>query len=384
METFGSLVRGHLPPAGEKVLVGPASPAPASEATRFPGYLATWVDSGTSALALGLLDIARRQRREGRNEVIIPAYCCPDLVAAIHYAGLFPVAVDLAVDDCGYDLGSLTRALSDATCAVIAVNFLGLSDDLGALRSLLSHFPEVALIEDNAQWFPDASDNSRLTGDYVVFSFGRGKPVSLLGGGVLLHRKPLEASTPAPRSLSAAQRLRLRLKYAVYNQLLEPFYYQALSRNPLIKLGETRYSPLRSIEGMDDRRYSLLDRNIAQHRGRSRGAEQAYDQALGNVNALTGLFSDRRRRLLRYPLLVPDAIAQQRIMATLKGYGVTTLYQRSIDHFVNSGYLRKEGLCPNATDFASRLLTLPVHSRVTARHQALIISAILSELDPTG
>jgi dTDP-4-amino-4,6-dideoxygalactose transaminase len=382
MEALGSLVRGHLPPAGEKVLVGPASSA--SEATQFPGYVATWVDSGTSALALGLLDIGLKQRQEGRNEVIIPAYCCPDLVAAIHYAGLFPVAVDLAADDCGYDLGSLISALSDTTCAVIAVNFLGLSDDLGALRSRLSHFPEVALIEDNAQWFPDTSDTSRLTGDYVVFSFGRGKPVSLLGGGVLLHRNPLEVSTPAPRSLSAAQRLTLRLKYAAYNQLLKPFCYQVLSRNPLIKLGETRYSPLGSIEGMDDLRYSLLDRNIVQHRARACAAEQAYDQALKGVNALTGLFSGRRRRLLRYPILVPDAVTQQRLMARLNGYGVTTLYQRTIDAFVNSVDLRKGGLCPNATDFASRLLTLPVHSQVTARHQALILSEILRELDRAG
>ena len=46
----------------------------------------------------------------------------------------------------------------------------------------------AVLIEDSAQAFPRDGGGDFWQGDLVVLSFGRGKPVSLLGGGAVLYR----------------------------------------------------------------------------------------------------------------------------------------------------------------------------------------------------
>src|SRR5690606_4927305 len=152
---------------GNRVILSGGDSAP----PEFPGYVAHWVQSGTAALALALLT-ARSRRPQLRNpSVILPAYGCPDLIAAAEYAGVTPVLVDIGIDDPGYDLDCLAAAIDADTIAVVAVNFLGLRERLGAIRELLRVHPDVLLIEDNAQWYPEPARMPALAGDLVCLSF---------------------------------------------------------------------------------------------------------------------------------------------------------------------------------------------------------------------
>lgn len=364
MEAFRKIVRGDLAPAGNRIsLVQLHKQSDIS----LPGFSATWIDSGTSALGLALCDIKKKYSHIESPKVIIPGYCCPDLVAAAVFAGVRPVAVDTQKDLPFYDLAQVEKIIDSNTVAIIGVNFLGYRESLEDLRVLADRY-SVSLIEDNAQWFPDGEYIS--ISDYVVFSFGRGKPVSLLGGGVLFHKEELVVLDIIDPIEKQESDVKLRLKYFAYNILLNPVCYGVLSRLPFIQLGKTQYDPLVQLSLMNQFQKDILCSNFELYKQRSRMPEGKYKRILAKINS-TVLESRSRSRMLRYPLLCESAELRQSMYSQLKsaGLGVSLLYNNSIDAI--------EGVKPLievpfplqcAASFARRLLTLPVHEFVGNEH----------------
>lgn len=371
METIRSLIRGDLPPAGNTIVTSVQSGE--IEELIFPTYNAYWVGSGTSALALALLAAKQKQTHIQNPEVIIPGYCCPDLVAAAKYAGVKPVIIDISVDDPSLDLVELEASISDQTIAVIAVAFLGIRENLDIIIKLLQHHPQTILIEDNAQWFPDPEDLTNLYGDAVIFSFGRGKPLSLLGGGLLLIKDGFDFINPI-LSHAKTSAPALKLKYLIYNLLLQPQLYQLLNRNPLIKLGETRYHALETIYHLDETRRTLFHPNLSKYWNQDRNAEKFFDDiflSANKLNNLKALFGSRRKRLLRYPLLLPNAKQRDELIACLNraGLGASTMYQKPLIEIEGINTLIKSNSAhTNSRAFAQRFITLPVHAKITQKH----------------
>lgn len=348
-----------LPPVGQR-LRWRRGPLP-----EWSEYRVEWLASGTAALARSLqMALAHSP---GRQDVILPAYGCPDLVAATLYAGGCPRLVDCAPGQPGFDLQTLREACGIKTAAVVAVSFLGIREPLADIAAIAAEAGAV-LIEDCAQWYPEQPPPVPLAAQ--VISFGRGKPVNLLGGGALLLPRrgplpdpPLPVSELAPLS---------RQKATLFNAVLWPPAYGLISRLPGLGVGETRYHPLRSIERMDPVRQSLAAANIKSYCERSDWRERELDELFGGLPAFIALplvLAKRRHRLLRYPVLCRDAGLRDRLLKALKPLGASAFY--------NSGLAAVEGVAellndppalPEAAAFAQRLLTLPLHDGVKPHH----------------
>ena len=307
----------------------------------------------------------------------MPAYGCPDIVAACIYAGCTAKLVDIRPQAWGYDLDQLRQALNGNTLAVVGVNFLGIREDWrGILNVLKSWDTPITTIEDNAQWFPNLSSAEKFYSDYLVFSFGKGKPVSLLGGGALFSRAPLN-STRLIRA-RAAKGFILKTQYALFNQLLKPSIYWFLNHNPIIKPGATAYTALEGIYCMDDWRLSLLPSNYAHYAHKADTVSAAIYAALcdlGRADNLYSQLSTLNRKMLRFPLLC-DTTEQRDILLnelSAHGLGATAMYQRALaDLNCPPPQIRAQQTQDNARNFAGRLLTLPCHSGVTTQHLAQI------------
>ena len=152
------------------------------------------LNSGTASLALSIL-IAKNLKKISNPEVIVPAYACPDLVAACAYAGVKCRLCDLAQNNTSYDINLLESLINENTIALAAINFLGIQERISEIFSIVQK-KDILLIEDNAQWFPELNNSDHLTGDFICLSFGRGKPVSLLGGGCLLVKETILQNDP--------------------------------------------------------------------------------------------------------------------------------------------------------------------------------------------
>jgi dTDP-4-amino-4,6-dideoxygalactose transaminase len=373
------IIHGDLPPAGNKISLRKYQENPVQDFFTMHSY---WVDSGTSALALALMDARAQFPDVQQPRAIIPGYCCPDLVAACVYAGIEPVAIDISVNDPTYDCEQLRAHLDDRVVAIIAVNFLGIAERLADLRQLIEGLGlRARLIEDNAQWFPAQKSEAIFESDYVVFSFGRGKPLSLLGGGLLLASTPLSSRVSKQIEPSHSVSALLPLKMRAYNWLLTPQLYLLLNRNPLLHLGRTVYIALEEILALDHFRASLLKENFHRYSERVTNIGEHYSSAaaVGGLQQMMPLESARARRLLRYPLLCASVARRDKLLVRLQreGLGATAMYQTAIDAISGvDGRVTVPAALDNACDFAQRFISLPTHDGVTEYHREKIVALL--------
>ena len=333
------------------------------------GYRVSHLSSGTAALALAMRMACKRSGVES-PEVVLPAYGCPDLVAAAVHAGARPVLADLRPDSPGYDPEAVAALLNPRTAAIVAVTFLGIRSDFGRLRTIIGD-RNVVLIEDSAQWFP-REPAQRFLGDYVVLSFGRGKPVNVLGGGALLVSGSME-SPPAPQSSAGGAALRDAAEVAIYNSLIHPRIYGIAERLPFLGIGLTRYHPLEEIAGMPPARRQRLPVNVGRYLARRLDVQDKWREVLARLDGrhitdlpLThGVPCDYA--LLRYPILMGSKALRDETYAQLRhaGLGASIMYARALPDIEGVGPLVtvQRGF-PCARDFADRLLTLPTHEDV--------------------
>ncbi|WP_101760236.1 DegT/DnrJ/EryC1/StrS family aminotransferase [Oceanicoccus sp. KOV_DT_Chl] len=361
MATLDPIIHGDLPPVGEAILI-PKLVEPAPE---FDGFNAHYVDSGTSALALALLAAKQLHPDVKHPEVIIPAYCCPDLVSAAVFAKIKPVVVDITPNQPTLCLSELKQNLSGNTIAVIAVNFLGIPERLKEIKNLLP--AHCHLIEDNAQSYTPLTRPTELQGDFIITSFGRGKPVSLLGGGLCLINSTFTNRLQLSPYIHASSDDRLlTLKIRAYNLLIHPKFYWLANRNPLLNIGQTIYKPLKQITAIDSVRKHWLQANIHCYLRRARTIEKNLDETLAMQCLIHPIAQQNRDPLLRYPVLCEQRQNKDQLYKILntKGLGASTMYGSSIDRIpgINS-LVTLTSDNRHAARFAEALLTLPCHSR---------------------
>ncbi|CBL44145.1 Glycosyl transferase, group 1 [gamma proteobacterium HdN1] len=376
--------------------------------------------SGTAALAAAVL-VAKSQLAANAPEVIVPAYACPDLISAVIYAQCKPVLVDIEIGLPYLQLDALQNALTANTAAIIAPWFLGIPERFDEIRACLAKANSKALlIEDSAQWFPEGDPSTDFCGDLVVLSFGKGKPVSLLGGGLLYdHRgdlrelffapnmhspstfstsepqpNPTENKTPTLPNDKSVPNDKIGknlsplavLRVLAYNLLIHRLFFWVLELIPALNMGKTIYKPLAGLQAFPAEGYAILQANINKYLKRPRRAENGLKQLINDLslsqNALcTQAPTYHQQRMLRFPVLVSPECNRDALLARLQqeGVGASPFYPaplNEIDQIPN--IVAAQGPFPNAKDFASRLITLPTHRGCNSD----ILLKIRTELSP--
>ena len=363
----------ELPPAGDPITLGDS--VGESTAELFEGYSLVAYGSGTSALAAALR-VAADVCGITRPEVVLPAYGCPNLVSAARYAGVQPVLVDLEAQRPWLDLSGVEQALNPRTVAVVAVDLFGIPERTEKLHQLARQAGAV-LIQDSAQACPETATRQGA-GDLVIVSFGKAKPVSLLGGGAVLTRRNDLASRLQVLSYRSGNWWRhvcYTVKASFYNGLaISPRFFGSLRRLPFLHIGETRYVPLSRIEPPDAVVFDHLARNIRSYRARSTNVAVNLSEMLTRLHSwslidLPGVCGvPAALRLWRYPVLVRNSYLRQSLRdALLKaGVGVSTMYPAPLARLPGLHDINPSNQYPNAEAFARQILTLPTHSGVTA------------------
>lgn len=365
----------RLPPAGERVRLAEGDADADFARTCFAPYAPRFFASGTAALAAAVTAaLARTGRRD--PEVLLPAYACPAVISAVQYAGAHPRLVDLMPDRPWMDTADLEQRIRPSTAGIIGVDLFGLQERYATLARITQR-SGLVLIQDGAQAFPRRHE--RLWhGDLVVVSFGRGKPVSLLGGGAVLHRDAKFATlVPDIRQRATAARagFGFRVQARLYNALRNPSLYWLPAALPMLHLGETRFVPLMRLDGCRPDRLRHLQANIEAYQCRDDRPQRAIARLVAAltpelvVDLPRACAGDAPPRLLRYPLLIKDPTLRDVVHRALHqaGLGASTLYNATLPNIRGLEGLADRSY-PRAEAFARQLLTLPVHSGVTSVH----------------
>jgi dTDP-4-amino-4,6-dideoxygalactose transaminase len=335
--------------------------------------------SGTAALAAALRWAA--QLRPGRTEVVLPAYGCPALVSAVLHNGLKPRLVDLAPGCAFPAVRELVRATTQNTIACVHVNFLGLPPPPG--------MDQVGLTAGALQIYDSCQGWSRQGcpswADVTVVSFGRGKPITIGGGGgIIPNERHRNTFPPAPPEV-AGSALRFQLRTALYRMAVRPRVFWWIDRVPGLEVGVTRFRPLLRIDGMEVHAARLLPASIDNYLG-SKGWTLASvrkffeAQRPRRFRLPENMGSDAEgARLLRLPVLAESRSARDRAVALLRraGFAGTPMYGTPLWSFAGLEFLQEfEHVCPNAISFADRLLTVPAHEGVDASALEAIFSTL--------
>jgi|TARA_B110000908_G_scaffold172548_1_gene240683 dTDP-4-amino-4,6-dideoxygalactose transaminase len=389
----------RIPPVGNPISWSHPAPPPVLVTSE---EQCLFFQSGTAALAQALV-IAKSAFKTDNPEVIVPGYACPDIISAAVYAGVTPVLVDLEADRPYMSLPEIENAITDNTVAIIAINFLGIPERISAIRKSLGD-SDIILIEDSAQWYPDTREEKTIpepciskyyNGDMVILSFGKGKPVSLMGGGAVLIKHPkmislAEQINTTEKTNSQEQNnrttitLKTQLLLIAYNTAISNYGYWLLELLPWIKLGETHYKPLDDIKLMDNNRLLLLSGNQQHYQQRPTTAQQTLKNMLANPALKLADLPEQcdtyqHQRLLRYPILLPSSNARNKALKALEhtGCGASPLYPSILPNIADvSGHIRTTSYLKNATNFASRLITLPTHRGVSKSTVSTIQEAL--------
>ncbi len=368
-----------LPPVGDRISLNQDDSQKCSIESLFEPYKIRLFHSGTAALAAAV-KIASARRNHAAPEILLPAYGCPDLISAVLYAGAKPVLVDLHPNTPWLDHEQLLQKITSRSIAIIGVNFLGVEERMELLREIANN-AEILLIEDSAQYLLNPVSDSPIRGDLIIQSFGRGKPVSLLGGGAILYRdKSFDAGLaqmmPAATS-NTTGRLSAQLKTRLYNILLSPHVYGLAARLPFLHIGTTRFKPLLNIAPVSFHVESHLARNIGLYRSTPHGVQEWIGAMLARIDATAVVDLTCLRRaaqhtpLLRYPLLITNRDLRERLYRRLResGLGVSKMYPYALPDIpgLDKMFKRRERY-PNAELFAREILTLPTHQGVTRCH----------------
>lgn len=337
----------------------------ASLGARFPGRRVSLHASGRDAMRVALAQLARQS---GRSEVAIPAYGCFSIPASVVAAGLRVRLVD--VDEQGrLAPAAFARLPLDRLAAIVVGNLFGLPESIEAIAEP-ARAAGVALVDDAAQALGARALDGAVGARGVVgiLSFGRGKPLSALGGGAALWSAALPDDAcgefDAP---GASRRLAAALRGLAYDVSRQPLVLGLLASIPALGIGKTVFDPAFEQGVMDGAALGLaaalapeLDRL---NEARRATALQLADR-IRQATAFTPLV-EAPGTLGVYPrlgLLAPSGARRDQALAGLVQFGATAMYPSPMDAIRALVPHRADHEdCPGAQAFCDRLLTLPTH-----------------------
>jgi dTDP-4-amino-4,6-dideoxygalactose transaminase len=361
--------------------------APSRAIARFEGELRRHfgvahvflVSSGTAALTLTLMAL---RSRSDRTEVVIPAYTCPSIPAAVLKAGLRPRLCDVDPATFDFDHAGFERALSTETLCAVAHDLFGIRSDIAWIRAVC-RARGIIVIEDAAQAMGTEYHGAKLgtAGDVGIFSLGRGKTITCGSGGIIVTNSDAIAASvaaeyrcvPLPTLLATVKAF---LELAVLTMFIRPRLYWIPATLPWLRLGETVFPRQISVARLSGMKAGLLRdwrRGIVEA-NRIRSDAAAYFSQRLHLTPPAG----PSHPYLRLPIRVATAQEKARIytQSQERGLGLSLAYPTPVNEIPElRGAFRGQHF-PSARRVADTLLTLPTHEWLSAHDKSAIVDCV--------
>jgi len=343
------------------------------------------LSSGKASLTLILQ--ALKVLYPDRDEVLIPAFTCYSVPAAIVRAGLKIRICDLDPETLDFNYRELAGQLSSPrVLCVIPTHLFGVTADISKVREIIGQ-QNITIVEDAAQVMGLEKRGFKVgtQGDVGFFSLGRGKSFSTVSGGIILTdsdeiANTLNSLTAEIPKYSLIEQLPLAIYAVALSILSRPRLFWIPKSLPFLGLGETIYDPSFAIKrlstfqagmtsGWQDRLFSLIGM-------RQKNAGYLFKSGLkvagGNELLSSGL--------VRFPIMFSSAASKQVLLSESNhlGLGGADVYPGAVDGIAGLHGHIVGGTSVKADSIVKRIVTFPVHPYVTARDMDKI-AALLRE-----
>ncbi len=325
------------------------------------------------ALLCRLLIVLKRNVGGERNRVLIPGYTCYSVAASAARAGLEISCYDLDPSTLFPDIDSVHAMAGRNTLAIVGQHLFGIPTPIEELK-VVAHEVGASFIEDAAHGLGGIFQGKKLgtMGDFGLFSFGRGKPLPIGGGGALVGPAGvIEATIPGPTPSGY-----LDMTRAILSRFLsDKRVYGTLEALPL-GLGETIFNPRfvmepmsRALQGLGTSSLREL-RSLNEHRN---AMASIYYQILGDEGQPPFHSSDKAV-FTRYPFMA----GENPIPESLRKLGVRRMYPKAIlDEHTIAPYCAADNVpTPGASRISERLITMPTHGGIDKEMARTIAVAV--------
>lgn len=355
-----------------------------------------WLTStGRGGMVLALQAMRDANNDPRRTEVIVPAYTCYSVPAAVVKAGLKPRLCDVDPRTLSITADGLGRFDFSRVLGVISANLYGIPNALAEIETI-ARDNCTRFLDDAAQAL-GASHAGRPVGgfgDAGLFSFDKGKNITSLEGGALVVSDPRLAAAidarytklPGSRPMQTLMRV---AKLAAYSALLRPTLYGFVRKLPGLGLGRTPYDESYPVE-----QYSrvlagfaatLLQRlNVLSEQRRHNAA--ALTEELDELSGVQLIEPPTNSQPVytRLPILIKDSARRAAVIERLdeNGIGATASYPNALcDVPEVASLLPASDLdMPGARRVASSIVTLPTHAYSPANLPARVSASIRATL----
>jgi len=322
------------------------------------------VSSGTAALTLALKAL---RSLSPRRDVVIPAFTCFSVPAAVIAADLRPVLCDIDPGTFDFDHARLAQTLNGDTLCVVAHHLFGVPAAIDRIRAAC-RLHGAFVLEDAAQAMGVEVGGRRLgtLGDVGIFSLGRGKNITCGSGGIVVTNNLRIGAAIAGehahlRPPSPFEQLAEFVRIVMMTIFIRPSLYWIPAALPWLGLGRTIFPkqiPLRRLAGMHAGLLSAWRRRLAES-NRVRAATASYFSRRLAVRPTGGGVHP----FLRLPIVAASTQEKSRLcrLAEKRGLGVSVGYPTPVNEIpeLRSAFVGQR--FPSARRVADRLLTLPTH-----------------------
>lgn len=337
------------------------------------------VSSGTAALTLTLMAL---KALSSRTDVVIPAYTCFSVPAAILKAGLRPVLCDINPSTFDFDHALLERTLTGETLCVVGHHLFGIASNIERIRALCET-RGIVVVEDAAQAMGVKSNGCTLgtIGDVGIYSLGRGKNITCGSGGIIVTKSDCiaEAIGREWRRLESpplAEELKEFAQLVLMTIFIRPRLYWIPAALPFLRLGQTIFPndvPLKRLSGMHAGLLRHWRSRLSQS-NRTRSETAAYFSKRLSLTLAHG----PSHPYLRLPIFAATPTDRERIhsLSVQRGLGLSLAYPTPINEIPEISRMFDGQRFPSARSVAEHILTIPTHHWLSEKDKRAIAECV--------
>ena len=322
------------------------------------------------------------------DEVATQAFTCLAVPEAIIATGAKPVYIDLEEDGVNMSADDLEKKLNSRLKVVIIQHTYGVPAGMHKILSIVQE-THIPAIEDCCHTFDSIFQNRTVGtfGSASFYSFEWGKPVVIgIGGAAIINDSALEQKVRCLyenlREPNQIRVWRLKFQYFVFKNIYRPtLYWPVRSLFHFLArygLAEGNYHAVNEgqLSGDFSLRMSSDHRNMLKQKLRLLSQTSAYRKEIAALyrqkiasSAVDHipLSKDANAVYVRYPLVaknkknILDEAKKQKI--EVSGWYATPIHPLKEKEWDKVFY--QKGSCPHAEELCNKIVTLPVHEKVS-------------------
>ena len=318
------------------------------------------------------------------DEIIMPAYMCETVSQMLLDMGFKLNFVDVNPNTYNMDIDDLNKRISRNTKVILAVHMFGIPCDMQSIMDIAQDNNAI-VIEDAAQAM-GAEYRGKKVGTIAesgFFSFGRGKPITAMGGGAIVTNN----NNIAQKCRTLLSNFEKKSSYML--TLIQLLGYSSLRNQAIYEIvhDKVRSKEFRvNINHKNiEKRFTTLQASIGisqLHKLDKFNSRRQYNAQIliDNLNKNLGLpdiSNDTKPIFLRFPIQVKNSILRDKLLYLLEKHKI----ESSIVYPLPLPYLYNINSCeyPKAEEVTKKMIALPTHPIVNTKDIDTMIQIFKSD-----